>query len=90
MNKTKVRLFLRDAVISFFFWSMTLTPYMIFVVKVNLTQYMAWLGMQAILVPPLGALSAMVFRWFDKEFGKKKEMVFRWFGEKFGKKKEKE
>jgi len=73
MNKAKIKLFLRDAVIAFFFWSITLTPYMIFVVQVNLTQYIAWIGMQAVLVPPLGAISAIVFRLFDARFDKKKK-----------------
>jgi hypothetical protein len=67
LNKTKIKMFLRDAVIAFVFWTGFLTPYMIFIVKVNLTQYIAWIGMQGILVPPLGAFSAIIFRWVDKK-----------------------
>ena len=66
MKKEKVLRFLRDALIAFVFWSLTLSPYMFLVVKVNMQQYLAWLGMQAILVPPLGAVSVIVFRWFDR------------------------
>ncbi len=71
MNKQKVMRFLRDALIAFVFWTATLSLYMIFVVHVTLSQYVAWVLMQLILVPPLGAVSAIIFRWFDKQ-GKKK------------------
>lgn len=66
ITETKIKQFLRDAVVSFFFWTITLTPYMIFVIKVDTSQYMTWIGMQIVLVPPLGALSAVVFRWVDR------------------------
>jgi hypothetical protein len=57
--------FIRDAIVSFVFWTGTLTPYMILVVRVDIPQYLAWVGMQGILVPPLGSVSAMIFRWLD-------------------------
>ena len=64
--RQKIKRFLRDAIVAFIFWTATLTPYMFLVVRVNLTQYLAWISMQAILVPPLGAVSALVFRWIDR------------------------
>ncbi len=51
-----------DAVVSFVYWTATLTPYMIWVVKTDQAQYIAWVGMQAILVPPLGAGFAFLLR----------------------------
>jgi hypothetical protein len=35
---------------------------MILVVEADLTQYIAWVGMQAILVPPLGAVFSIIVR----------------------------
>jgi len=58
--------FLKDAFVAFVFWTLTLTPYMIFIVKVNLQQYIAWVGMQAILVPPLGAIFSIIARKIKK------------------------
>lgn len=58
--------FLKDAVISFLYWTLTLTPYMVFVVKTDFQQYMAWVGMQAILVPPLGAVFSIIARKLKK------------------------
>ncbi|MCX6711442.1 MAG: hypothetical protein NT139_00175 [Candidatus Woesearchaeota archaeon] len=57
-----VKQFVKDAIISFFYWTLILTPYMVFVVKTNLQQYIAWVGMQAILVPPLGAVFSIIAR----------------------------
>jgi len=63
MNKKAfVVQFVKDAVISFFYWTIALTPYMIFVVKTTMDQYVAWVGMQAILVPPLGAVFSIIAR----------------------------
>ena len=70
MSKQKIKQFLRDALIAFIYWTATLSLYMIFIVHVTWPQYIAWVLMQLILVPPLGALSAIIFRWFDKR-GKK-------------------
>ena len=64
---TMVKRFLRDAMIAFIYWTLTLTPYMILVVRTNLEQYLAWVLMQALLVPPLGAVSAILFRWIDRK-----------------------
>jgi len=67
MHKIKfLRQFLKDAFVAFVFWTLTLTPYMIFIVKVNLQQYIAWIGMQAILVPPLGAIFSIIARKIKK------------------------
>ena len=65
MNKFVIQ-FLKDAVISFFYWTIALTPYMLFVVKTSMDQYIAWVGMQAILVPPLGAVFSIIARKLKK------------------------
>lgn len=58
--------FLTDAVISFLYWTLTLTPYMVFVVKTDFQQYIAWVGMQAVLVPILGAVFLIIVRRLKK------------------------
>lgn len=60
--KTFIVQFIKDAVASFMFWTIFLTPYMLFVVKTTKEQYLAWVGMQAIIVPPLGALYSIIAR----------------------------
>jgi len=57
-----IKQFIKDMIISFVYWTLALSPYMIFVVKTTLNQYIAWVGMQAILVPPLGAIYSIIAR----------------------------
>jgi hypothetical protein len=66
INKESVIQVLKDAVISFLYWTITLTPYMLFVVGVDSAQYWKWVGMQAIIVPPLGA----GFSWIARKLKK--------------------
>lgn len=54
--------FLIDALVSFIYWTGCLTPYMVCIVGIKWDQYLAWVGMQAILVPPLGALFSKIVR----------------------------
>jgi len=62
-KKTKfIKQFIVDAIVSFIYFTATLTPYMIFIVKTTLEQYLAWLVMQAVLVPPLGAIFSIIAR----------------------------
>ncbi len=63
MQKIKfIKQFIKDAIFSFIYWTAALSPYMIFVVKISLDQYIAWVAMQAILVPPLGAVFSILAR----------------------------
>ncbi len=62
MRKGFIKQFLIDAVLAFVFFTATLSLYMIFIVKVDFNQYLAWVGMQAILVPPLGAIFSIIAR----------------------------
>jgi hypothetical protein len=55
-----------DALASFVFFTATLSPYMIFIVGVNLQQYLAWLGMQVTIVPPLGIIYSEIARRLKK------------------------
>jgi len=62
ITKQTIKQFVIDAATAFIFYTATLTPYMIFIVKTSFEQYLAWLAMQAILVPPLGAIFAIIAR----------------------------
>lgn len=57
---------LRDAVVSFAWFTTLLTPYMLFVVKMTPEQFVAWVvGVQAVLVPPLGVGYSWLLRRLD-------------------------
>lgn len=64
---SRAKRFLRDALVGFCFWTLVLSPVMLFVVRLDLPQFISWLGLQAVLGPPLGGLSAWVFRRIEKE-----------------------
>ena len=57
-----VKVFLRDAFVGFCFWTLALSPVMLFLLGLNWEQYLSWLWVQAVFGPPLGGLSAWVFR----------------------------
>ena len=57
-----VKQFIIDAIVGFLYFTLILTPYMIFIVKTSVDQYIAWLLMQAILVPPLSAGFSIIAR----------------------------
>ncbi len=56
---------LRDAVLAFVYFTVLLTPYVLWVVHMTWDQYLAWLAMQTVLVPPLGAGFAWLLRRVD-------------------------
>jgi hypothetical protein len=66
MSKEFLKQFVKDAVIAFLFWTLALTPYMVFIVKTDFQQYVRWVSMQAILVPPLGAVFSIIIRKLKK------------------------
>jgi len=70
---SKIKQILLEALGGFIFWTGCLTPYMIFIVKVDVSQYFAWFLMQLIIVPPLAPLSIRFIGWFVGLFkGRKK------------------
>ena len=62
LSKEKVWRVVKDGALSFAWFTGTLTPYMLEVVKTTVSQYEAWVGMQAILVPPIGAAFIAISR----------------------------
>ena len=69
----KIKQFLLEALGGFVFWTGCLTPYMIFIVKVDPSQYWAWVSMQLILVPPLAPPSIRFIGWFVRLFKRGKK-----------------
>jgi len=61
-----MRTFLLQALAGFLFWTIALTPYMVFIVKTTWKQYMKWMLMELILIPPLAPLSVWFINWFVK------------------------
>jgi membrane protein DedA with SNARE-associated domain len=49
----KVKKFLIEAFCGFVLWTGLLTPYMIFVMATTVEQYLSWIIMQAVVVPPV-------------------------------------
>jgi hypothetical protein len=49
----KYKKFIVEALLGFIMWTGFLTPYMILVTGLSIGQYLYWVLMQAILVPPL-------------------------------------
>lgn len=72
-TKAKIRRILFEAFAGFIFWTAALTPYMIWVVKTTPAQYMRWVLMQLIIIPPLAPLSIRFMGWFVRLLEKRKK-----------------
>ena len=64
---TRIKIFLVEAIAGFILWTLALTPYMLWVVKTTNDQYIAWLGMQAILVPIIAPFVFRITAWILKK-----------------------
>ena len=53
---SKAKKILLEAVIGFALWTAILTPYVLFVTQMTLNQYLSWLLMQAVIVPPVAVV----------------------------------
>lgn len=63
----------------FVFWTLVLTPYMIYVVKVSAQQYWRWVfGAQLILIPILSLISVWFMNWAVKILMPKPEKETQW------------
>lgn len=49
----KLKKFAIEALLGFILWTAILTPYMWFIVQTSLKQYIDWVIMEAIIVPPV-------------------------------------
>lgn len=52
----KIKKVFLEAIIGFVLWTGILTPYVIFVTQMTLGQYLSWLLMQAVVVPPVAVV----------------------------------
>jgi membrane protein DedA with SNARE-associated domain len=58
--------FIVEAVVGFVLWTAILTPYVLLVTLMTLSQYLSWLLMQAIIVPPVAIVVVRVTNRFTK------------------------
>lgn len=78
MKLSKVKEFIVYAIAAAIWWILVLTPFMLIpqplwlplpiFVGMTLNQYLAWLLVEIIIVPPLGALSVYFIKKFAKIF----------------------
>lgn len=54
--RLKIKKVILEAIIGFVLWTGILTPYVIFVTQMTLGQYLSWLLMQAVIVPPVAVV----------------------------------
>jgi len=47
---------LLEAFLGFVLWTGILTPYVVFITQMTLEQYLSWLLMQAVIVPPVAII----------------------------------
>lgn len=73
-RRHKIMKFLVQAIMGFILWTLILTPYMILVTGVTFDQYIFWLLMQGVIVPPA---SIIVAHFTDKVYSKiLKKMIY--------------
>jgi hypothetical protein len=58
--------FIVEAVVGFVLWTAILTPYVLLVTLMTLSQYLSWLLMQTIIVPPVAIVVVRVTNRFTK------------------------
>jgi len=68
-TKKELAKFAVEALLGFVLWTVILTPYMILIVETTLTQYIDWLIMEAIIVPPVAVFVVNVTNWIVKKLG---------------------
>lgn len=55
-NRCRVKKILLEALVGFSLWTGILTPYVLLVTQMSLGQYLSWLLMQAVIVPPVAVV----------------------------------
>ena len=64
--KMKFKKLLLEAALGFCLWTGILTPYVLLVTQMTVNQYLSWLLMQAIIVPPVAIAVLRVTNYFTK------------------------
>lgn len=62
-----IKKFIIQSIAGFILWTALLTPYMVFIVKVDVSQYMKWGLMQLIIVPPVSVVVVNATNWIVKK-----------------------
>ena len=64
-----IKKFLVEAILGFILWTLFLSPYVLLITLMSLSQYLSWLGMQAVLVPPLSIIVVNVTNKVTNKLG---------------------
>jgi len=72
IHKSTIKKFAVEALIGFVLWTLFLTPYMWFIVGTTIEQYISWLVMEAVLVPPIAIVVINATNWITKKLGLRK------------------
>lgn len=59
ITQKKIKRFAAEGLIGAVAWTVLLTPYMVLITKMTVAQYISWLIMEFVLIPPLAPI---VFR----------------------------
>jgi len=63
-----IKKLLLEAIIGFVLWTAILSPYVLLVTQMSFSQYLSWLLMQAIIVPPVAVFVVRVTNYLTKRF----------------------
>ena len=65
----KLKKLLLEAALGFCLWTGILTPYVLLVTQMTVNQYLSWLLMQAVIVPPVAVLVLRATNYLTKRAG---------------------
>lgn len=60
ITKKGIMIALLEALLGFILWTVILTPYVLLVTQMTWEQYLSWLAMEAIIVPPVAVIVVKV------------------------------
>ena len=75
MIKLNIKKLFVEGISGFIGWTILLTPYMILITKLNFEQYLSWILMEIILVPPCSILIIRFTNYMKKRFLKYDENI---------------
>lgn len=70
VDEFKVKKIVLEALIGFVMWTSILTPYVLLVTNMTMPQYLSWLVMQAVIVPPVAVVVVRATNWLTKRLSK--------------------
>ena len=68
MNRRDIKRIIVQAIMGFILWTIILSPYMVFIVKTSEEQFVDWIMMQGIIIPPVAPFVVWVTNKVTKRF----------------------